>query len=203
MDAVTPSALRLPEDAEARRLSERLSELGKLDLYELRVHWRKLMRSPPPDLPRHLLLRLLAYKLQARLHGDLDAETLRYLRRVDRERQRRRDAETPQRKPKAPPPIPPVPAHRGLKAGTVFAREFGGAMHQVTVVAEGFSWRGATYSSLSEIARLITGTRWNGPRFFGLRERDLKANGKAKHEPAREGRGRDQHHATEKRGRAP
>lgn len=193
MDAVTPSALRHTEDAEARRLAERLSELGLLDLYELRVRWRKLTRTPPTDLPRYLLVRVIAYKLQARLHGDLDPETLRYLRRIDRERQRRRDAGTHQRKPKAPPPIPPVPAHRGLKPGTVFAREFGGAMHRVTVVAEGFSWRGANYSSLSEIARLITGTRWNGPRFFGLRERELKAP----QEPANE------QHAREKRGRAP
>jgi hypothetical protein len=119
MDAVTPSALRLPEEIDARRLAEQLNELGHLDLYELRVRWRKLTRTPPPNLPRHLLVRVIAYKLQARMHGDLDAETVRYLRRINKERLRRRDAKPSQRKPKAPPPIPPVPGHRGLKPGTV------------------------------------------------------------------------------------
>jgi hypothetical protein len=175
MDAMTPTALRLPEEPDAARLAEQLAELGALDLHGLRVRWRKLTRTPPTDLPRYLLVRLIAYRLQARLHGDLDAETVRYLRRINRERLRRRDSEASQRKPKAPPPIPPVPAHRGLRPGTVFAREFGGAMHRVTVVAGGFSWNGERYASLSEIARLITGTRWNGPRFFGLRERETKA----------------------------
>jgi hypothetical protein len=175
MDAVSPSRLRLPEEADANRLAEHLNELGRLDLHGLRVRWRKLTRTPPTDLPRYLLVRLIAYRLQARLHGDLDAETVRYLRRINRERLRRRDSGAGRRNPKAPPPIPPVPSHRGLKPGTVFAREFGGTMHKVTVVADGFSWKGVSYSSLSEIARLITGTRWNGPRFFGLREREIKA----------------------------
>jgi hypothetical protein len=107
------------------------------------VRWRKLTRTPPPDLPRYLLLRLLAYKLQARLHGDLDAETVRYLRRINKERLRRLDAKASQRKPKAPPPIPPVPGHRGLKPGTVFAREFGGTMHKVTVVQTASPGRGS------------------------------------------------------------
>ncbi|WP_311274377.1 DUF2924 domain-containing protein [Methylobacterium sp. WCS2018Hpa-22] len=50
-------------------------------------------------------------------------------------------------------------------------REFGGEVHTVTVVAGGFAWRETTYASLSEVARAITGTRWNGPRFFGLRDK--------------------------------
>jgi len=199
MDTATPSELRNPEGADAQRLAEQLNELGRLDLHELRVRWRKLTRTPPPDLPRHLLLRLLAYKFQARLHGDIDAETVRYLRRINRERLRRRDSEVSQRKPKAPPSIPPAPGHRGLKPGTVFAREFGGTLHRVTVVADGFSWKGENYSSLSEIARLITGTRWNGPRFFGLRERETKTQEK----PEREGREQDEQMASEQRGRAP
>ena len=74
-------------------------------------------------------------------------------------------------KPKAPPPIPPVSVSRSLKPGTLLAREHDGQVHRVTVTAEGFAWNGAVYQSLSEIARLITGTRWNGPRFFGLRDR--------------------------------
>ncbi|MEE1657862.1 DUF2924 domain-containing protein [Microvirga sp. CF3062] len=67
--------------------------------------------------------------------------------------------------------MPPVPTNTGLKPGTLLAREFNGTMHRVTVTQEGFAWQGITYSSLSEVARLITGTRWNGPRFFGLRDK--------------------------------
>jgi hypothetical protein len=64
----------------------------------------------------------------------------------------------------------PLPTSRSLKPGTLLRREWQGILHQVEVRQEGFSWSGATYQSLSEVARAITGTRWNGPRFFGLRE---------------------------------
>jgi hypothetical protein len=115
-------------------------------------------------------MRLLAYKLQARVHGDLDPDTTRYLDRVARDHARRRDsAET--RKPKSVPPIPAVPRDRSLKPGTLLMREHAGTMHRVTVMPQGFAWQGTTYPSLSEIARAITGTRWNGPRFFGLRNK--------------------------------
>ena len=67
---------------------------------------------------------------------------------------------------------------QSLRAGTQFVREWGGVMHRVTVVDDGFLWNGATYPSLSKVAFAITGTRWNGPRFFGMRakrsESDLK-----------------------------
>jgi hypothetical protein len=142
-------------------------------LHQLRVRWRKLLRSQPPEhLSRSLLLRVLAYKLQARAHGDLDGETVRYLDRIAKEQLRQLKREEGRRN--APPAIPPVPAPRQLKAGTLLAREFGGQMHRVTVVADGFAWKGATYTSLSEIARLITGTRWSGPRFFGLRDKGTR-----------------------------
>src|SRR5262249_44275049 len=72
---------------------------------------------------------------------------------------------------KRPPPIPPVPAKRSLKPGTILAREHDGELHRITVLDEGFAWNGATYGSLSEVARAITGTNWNGPRFFGLRDK--------------------------------
>jgi hypothetical protein len=87
---------------------------------------------------------------------------------VARDSARRREAGE-KRNPKAPPPVPPVSLDQRLKPGTLLIREFGGEMHRVTVVAGGFSWKGLTYTSLSEVARAITGTRWNGPRFFGLR----------------------------------
>ena len=180
MDATTPLTLRRGEEVEGTaHLGEQLRNLQDLDLDQLRVTWRKLMRSAPPELPRYLLVRLIAYKMQARVYGDLAPETVRFLRRIEKERVRRR-AEGACR-PKAPPPIPPVPAYQGVKPGTVFAREFGGTVHIVTAVQEGFAWKGKTYSNLSEIARLITGTRWNGPRFFGMRESEPKTRaGRAK-----------------------
>jgi hypothetical protein len=63
-----------------------------------------------------------------------------------------------------------VPDPRGRKPGSMLVRAYGGTLHHVTTLQDGFAWQGSTYRSLSEIARLITGTRWNGPRFFGLRE---------------------------------
>jgi hypothetical protein len=156
--------------AHQAHLDHQLDELSALDLQDLRVRWRKLLRTQPPQLSRPLLLRLLAYRLQARAYGDLDHETVRYLNRIARESARRK-AEQGRRNVKAPPPVPPVPTSTRLKPGTLLAREFNGIMHRVTVTQEGFAWQGNTYSSLSEIARLITGTRWNGPRFFGLRDK--------------------------------
>jgi hypothetical protein len=141
--------------------------LSTLDLQDLRVRWRKLLRTQPPQLSRPLLLRLLAYRLQARAYGDLDRETVRYLSRTARESARRK-AQHGRQNAKAP---PPVPTNTRLKPGTLLAREFNGSIHCVTVTQEGFAWQGSTYSNLSEIARLITGTRWNGPRFFGLRDK--------------------------------
>jgi hypothetical protein len=64
-----------------------------------------------------------------------------------------------------------------LKPGALLVREHAGVQHRVTVVEAGFAWNGATYKSLSEIARAITGTNWNGPRFFGLRDRTSTRRG--------------------------
>jgi len=106
-------------------LTAEIEALSRLDRHGLRVRWRTLMRSPPSEhLGRALLLRLLAYKLQARAYGDLDRETARYLAQIERERVRRRRAG--EGRPKAPPPIPPVPASRVLKPGTLLVREYGG-----------------------------------------------------------------------------
>jgi hypothetical protein len=152
-------------------LERELASLGGLDIDGLRLRWRKLFRSPaPPRLPRYLLLRIIAYRLQANVYGDLDRETIRFLDRVASDWKKQRAGGKP-RKAKAVPPIPPVRSHRSLKSGTLLAREYGGTMQRVVVVPGGFLWNETTYSSLSEVARAITGTNWNGPRFFGLREK--------------------------------
>ena len=157
-----------PVDADQLLVTE-VEDLAVLDLQALRSRWRQRLRSTPPaNLPRPLLLRLLAYKLQARVHGDLDAKTIATLDRLARDHARRLAAGE-KRQPKAPPPVPPVPRERGLKPGTLLVRHHGGEQHRVVVVPDGYLWQGRTFSSLSEAARAITGTRWNGPRFFGLR----------------------------------
>jgi hypothetical protein len=161
-----------------------IAELQSLDLEGLRQRWRKLNRTAAPQhLPRWLLFRILAYKIQADVLGDLDRETARYLNQVADERERRRAAGEI-RSSKKPPPVPPVPQRRGLKPGTVLVREHNRVLHHVMVVQDGFSWNGSTYRSLSEAAFAITGTNWNGPRFFGLRSAS-KSEGKSPKAEAR------------------
>lgn len=149
--------------ASADPIAAEVARLGDLDLHELRVRWRKLFRKEaPPHLWRFLLHRVLAYRIQANAYGDLDRETVRFLDRI-----------AGQRATGDKSPIPPVEDIRAgrLKPGTVLVREHGGELHQVTVMPDGFAWSGETYDSLSAVARAITGTSWNGPRFFGLRDR--------------------------------
>jgi hypothetical protein len=140
-----------------------IARLRDLDVGTLRARWHTVFRRrPPPHLPRHLLFRVLAYRLQADHLGDLDGESQRLLDRsaspekageyaVDRGRQ-----------------------VADLKAGTVLGREWNGQMQRVAVLADGFAWNGKSYPSLSKVAFAITGTRWNGPKFFGLREKPSK-----------------------------
>jgi len=166
VSAAAVRALPIPPEPD---VAGDLAGLEHLDADALRALWRRRLRGTPPALPRPLLMRLLAYRLQARASGDLDAEAARTLDRIAREGARRRQAG--EARPKAVPPVAPVPRDRGLKPGTVLMREHGGTVHHVMVVAGGFAWQGSTYPNLSEIARAITGTRWSGPRFFGLRDK--------------------------------
>ena len=134
-------------------LDVEIAQLRDLDLAGLRGRWHAVFgRSPPVHLPRHLLLRTLAYRLQANRLGDLDGE---YQRLLDRspETAAQQSRQTTQ-----------------LRPGTVLGREWNGRMHRVAVLADGFTWNGNTYPSLTKVALAITGTRWNGPRFFGLRD---------------------------------
>ena len=143
-------------------MSATLAELAALDMHDLRVAWRKRFRQPPPDLPRFLLWRMFAYRVQASAFGDLDRASVRYLQGIARAK--------PTRGAGSVPPVPD-PNKGRLKVGAELVREHDGVLHRVRVVDGGFAWNGATYASLSEVARAITGTRWNGPRFFGLRDR--------------------------------
>ena len=137
-----------------------IAGLRNLDVGQLQSRWQNVFGSRPhPNLPRHLLFRVLAYRLQANHLGDLDSESRRLLdRSVSPEDAGRRAVELAKRT-------------ADLRPGTVLAREWNGQMHRVAVLADGFTWNGKTYPSLSKVAFAMTGTRWNGPRFFGLRDK--------------------------------
>jgi hypothetical protein len=136
-----------------------IARLRGLDLQGLRARWRGLTgRAAPVHVPKALLLRVLAYRVQAAALGDLDQATVRLLDRIADEAGLGKPVDLP------------VPDRVGLRPGTVVVREWDGTSHRVMVMSEGFAWNGSTYASLSQVARAITGTRWNGPRFFGLRD---------------------------------
>ena len=138
------------------RLQADLARLAAMDLAGLRRRWRTLFgRSAPEGLPRALLQRMLAYRVQADALGDLDRDTARALERLGRG-----EGDLP------------LPETRGTKPGTLLVREWEGTLHRVMVLEEGYAWNGQSFESLSKVARAITGTNWNGPRFFGLRQKE-------------------------------
>ena len=105
---------------------------------------------------------MVAYRLQADRYGDLDDENRRLLDH----------SETPEEAVRRA--LGSTRRGTEVRSGTVFSREWNGRIHQVTVLADGFAWSGKTYPSLSKVAFAITGSRWNGPRFFGLRDKQSK-----------------------------
>jgi len=117
----------------------------------------RFYEEPPATRSRDLFARLLAWRMQEEARGGLDAVTGRKLRDVATALERDGSYE-----PKV---------RRELSSGVVLTREWKGVIHKVTVTADGFQHRGHRYKSLSDIARTITGTRWSGPRFFGLEQK--------------------------------
>ena len=149
-----------PTIPDQKALGVEIARLRDLDVGALRSRWHAVFgRRAPPHLPRHLLFRVLAYRLQADHLGDLDGESQRLLDRSESpEKAGQRAVDLDRRT-------------RDLKPGTVLGREWKGQMQRVAVLADGFAWNGKTYPSLSKVAFVITGTHWNGPRFFGLRDK--------------------------------
>jgi hypothetical protein len=150
-------------------IEQEIAQLRDLNLEGLRVHWRNAFAKPVPDhLTRNLLFRMIAYRLQADRLGDLDAETVRALRQVggrdDSDSNPSKELAKLDQRRFAPPP------------GTVLVREWDRTSHHVMVMPAGFAWNGQTFESLSKVAFAITGTKWNGPRFFGLRDRQPSIN---------------------------
>ena len=140
-------------------LDNEIARLRGLDVGELRARWHTVFRRrAPPHLPRHLLFRILAYRLQADRLGELDTDSRRLLDRIGSgpaERIDRLVADLNR-------------SRTELRPGTLLTREWDGHLQRVMVLADGFAWNGKTYPSLSKVAFAMTGTRWSGPRFFGL-----------------------------------
>jgi hypothetical protein len=150
--------VRASSERERERLAEEIVGLQSLNLEQLKSRWRALYGSQAPTrFSRDLLVRAIAYRIQERALGGVNTATRRLLERFAADAQARR-----------PLNLTPV---RQLQPGAVLIREWGGIKHQVTVLENGFIYAGKHYRSLSEVARLITGNRWSGPLFFGLKPR--------------------------------
>ena len=137
----------------------RLAALKAMSVNELKAEWQALYDAPAPNNSRNFLEGRLAYRIQELTYGGPDKQTRRLLDLLADEVDG-----TLTRKAQIADPRNPV-------VGTKLIREWDGVAHTVTVLREGFDWDGRRFKSLSAVARAITGTRWNGYRFFGLRER--------------------------------
>ena len=141
-----------PALPDPKTLEIEIARLRDLDLGALRARWHTVFRQRPSShLPRHLLFRVLAYRLQADRFGDLDAKEKRLLD----------GAVTPEDAGQRA--VDNSPPTADVRPGTMLGREWNRRMHRVAVLPDGFAWNGKTYPSLSKIAHAITGTRWNGP----------------------------------------
>ena len=137
-----------------------INNLEQKSRAELRVLWEgEFGGKAPPSLGRDILALAIAYARQERRYGGLARPVAKELDRLLARVLRDDATDAPK---SAMSPLP--------RSGTILVREWRGTTHQVAVVDDGFLWNGKTHQSLSSIARAITGTNWNGPRFFGMRE---------------------------------
>jgi hypothetical protein len=142
----------------AMSVSAELDLIADMPLPALREAWRRRWGEPPQYRSRELLSRAYAYRLQALAEGDLAGATKRriteYAAKFTADRAFR------------PAPGP------AIKPGSTLIREWGGVRHEVAVIAQGFGYQGQTFKSLSAVAQYITGVKWNGHVFFGLKRRE-------------------------------
>jgi hypothetical protein len=138
-----------------------LDRLARMPITQLRARYRELFRADPPKaFGPDLLRRSVAHRIQEKAYGGLSRSAQRLLNQMI--------------KAFAAKPGGKLVLPRRIKPGSVLVREWKGRSHRVMVLADGFAYDGKAYRSLSEIACLITGTKWNGPRFFGLRSNNEK-----------------------------
>jgi Protein of unknown function (DUF2924) len=153
-------------------VGDEIAHLRGLDLKGLRARWRSVLQRPAPDhLPRHLLFAIIAYRIQSDRFGDLDRETKQLLDHTSSKQSgtamSARLVNFDQKRTE-------------LTPGTVLVREWNRQSQRVMVMSDGFAWNGKTYDSLSKVAFAITGTKWNGPRFFGLRDKEDRSAAEAR-----------------------
>jgi hypothetical protein len=151
--------MREPEDQTEPTIEVELEVLGRLPIAQLRERWRAIFRKgPPPAFGPDLLRRRIAYHIQEQAYGGLNPSARRVLDRLVNS-----VAKTSTGRIQLP---------RRIKSGSVLIREWKGKTYRAIVTNDGYIYEGENYKTLSEIARMITGTRWNGPRFFGLRKQN-------------------------------
>ena len=144
-------------------LEQQLANLPRMTPAQLRAMWREVWRKPAPDIRPDLLRRGIAWKLQARVYGELPSHIKRELERVI-DRLRRGES-------------PLGETVRKLRPGTRLVRQWGGRIHYVLVRDKGFEYDNRQFSSLTQIATAITGTHQSGRNFFGLKQRESKRRG--------------------------
>jgi hypothetical protein len=143
--------------ADITKVDRQIAELLDRSTQELRLAWRQLHRSGPPQgLSRDLLIRALAHELQERAAGGASRALRRRLQTLAGEFEKKRASLDPGIVP---------------KTGTTLVRQWRGHAHTVFVHEDGFEYEGQHYRSLTVIAKPITGAHWSGPRFFGLTKR--------------------------------
>ncbi len=130
-------------------VARKIADLFELDRESLITRWRVAYGAPPRKLSRALMEKALAYEIQCSAFGGLSGAAKRALRA----------AATAKGKSTGP---------RSLNHGARLVREWNGTVHEVDVTGDGYVWQSERYRSLTAIARAITGTKWSGPRFFGL-----------------------------------
>ena len=137
-------------------VAQLLAQLPAMDYKELKQHWRELFgREPSPGMRRNHMIPIFAYRAQEKAFGGLKESTIRTLRDI------------------ALGVASDAQATYRPKTGTRYVREHNGKLHEVTVLDDGFEYAGETYRSLTETAKAITGTKWSGPAFFGLKRKKL------------------------------
>jgi Protein of unknown function (DUF2924) len=143
-----------------RAIEGEIDRIRSLDVKQLRYEWRRLYSGEAPQLSRDLLVLALAYRIQELEHGGLGKATRRKLQNMAKNLRATGRV---------------GPDHGvSLKPGARLVREWRGRAHTVTVTEEGFEYRGMNYSSLTKLAKDITGAKWSGPRFFGLAAAGVK-----------------------------
>ncbi len=134
-----------------------ITALEGMDLHQLRDRWRSLFDTEPPGYGKVMMRKRLAYRIQELAYGGLTEATKRKLREIHKKAEERR------RRERNSTTLPVT--------GSVLVREHDGIRHEVTILDNGFEYAGKNWRSLSAIAKHITGTKWNGHAFFGLRSK--------------------------------